>query len=463
VKALEVNREVRSTELNASLLRRHLSSALSGEGLFSRFGYMLATQIVTIVCGVAYWTLSARLVMPHSVGIASAALSSSAFLGAVGVLGIGSLLLVELRTASEEQVRRVVSTGSAVAGACVGLLALAAWALSPWLGPSLRALGTDGLDGLLFVLGAATSTVGVVVDCAAIGLRRGRAQLTRNTVMALGRLALVCVFVVLVSRSATSLLLAWVISNTISILVVPKTLGLRSGGHTSFRARVQLVKYYARLALRHHVLNLAITSVSFFLPFVAALIAEPRSLAYFTTAQLVASCVLLPPALLAMSLFAEAAGDEDTLRLHIRRTLPVAFACCIAVLAVLEPLAPLVLQVFGSRYSAHGTAVLRLLLLGGLPYVLKDHYVAICRARGLLREAARVVALTTVLEIAGAAVGGAVGGLDGLCAGWVIAATIECTGFAPAVFRVVSHRKHAPVDAPPQAVSGATTSLLSER
>jgi len=234
------------------------------------------------------------------------------------------------------------------------------------------------------------------------------------------------------------LLVAWVMSLAVSAAYSAAAFGLWRSPRRMIRLvfNAHVVRRYRVLALRHHALNLAITSVTYFLPVLAALLLVPSDYAYFSIAQLVSSAALVIPAFLAMTLFAEATGSDALLRRHIRRTLPIGFGCCALLLVVFLPGAPWVLHVFGHAYSVHGTTTLRLLLLGGIPYVVKDHWVAIRRAQRRLSDAARWVACAMVVEAAAAAVGGRLYGLTGLCGFWVAAAFLELPFFTPGVFRV---------------------------
>jgi O-antigen/teichoic acid export membrane protein len=98
--------------------------------------------------------------------------------------------------------------------------------------------------------------------------------------------------------------------------------------------------------------------------------------------------------------------------------------------------APFVLRIFGHAYATNGTTALRLLLLVGPAYVIKDHYVAIRRAQGRLSNGARMMAVGTSVEAAGAALGGIYWGVTGLCIGWIIGAWCEAAFLLPAVLRV---------------------------
>jgi hypothetical protein len=100
----------------------------------------------------------------------------------------------------------------------------------------------------------------------------------------------------------------------------------------------------------------------------------------------------------------------------------------------------------------NGTTALRLLVLVGPAYVIKDHYVAIRRAQGRLGHAAKVMAAGTCAEAAGATLGGIYWGMTGLCSGWAIAATGEAVVLLPAVIRVF--RRDQPVEPGTRGASG---------
>ena len=109
--------------------------------------------------------------------------------------------------------------------------------------------------------------------------------------------------------------------------------------------------------------------------------------------------------------------------------------------------APLILRIFGPSYAMNGSTALRLLVLVGPAYVIKDHYVAIRRAQGRLGHAAKVMAAGTSAETAGAVLGGIYWGMTGLCLGWVVSASCEAVVLLPAVLRVFNRDPLAEPDA----------------
>jgi O-antigen/teichoic acid export membrane protein len=414
--------------------------------LFSTFGYLIATPGATAVLGLGYWAITTRAFSARDVGIAAAAVSTAAFLGLIGSLGIGTLLLAEMGSMEPGIRRSVLGSGTAISGCCVALLALGTIALSPFLGSSLQAIGSDPVTAALFVGGSIATVAVTTFDSAAIGVHRGPAQLARGILASLLKIACVGALIYIGRKTSAGLLFAWAGGLAASLAICQSFMRLERTpiSQRHIAARMALVRRYGRLSLNHHVLNLSINSVSYVLPVIATLLVLPEQVAYFSTAQLVAQVVLMVPYLLTMTLFVETSSNVQLLHQHLRRTLPLGFAACVAIVVAVEFGAPEALRLFGAAYSAHGTTALRLLVLGGPSYVVKDHYVAIRRAQGRLTHGAKVVALATAAETLGGAVGGVFWGLTGLCAGWAVASALEAIVLLPVVLGVY---RHPPVEA----------------
>jgi O-antigen/teichoic acid export membrane protein len=405
--------------------------------LLTTFAYLVAKQGATAVLGLGYWAFSTHLFPAGDVGLAAAASSTAFFLGAIGALGIPLLLLAEL-DALPAAVRRVAfSTGMDIACLAVLILSLATLALSPLLGGSLKIIGADPAAAALFVIGSVATIATLTFDDAAIGLHRGSAQLWRGSLNSALKLVVVGALILAGTRTALGLLLAWALAMAASLVCLPMLrLEPVRAGEGSLRHRAGLARRYGVLSLKHHILNLSINSVFYIVGLIAAILIPPRQLAYFSTAFLLESTAMIIPYLLALSLFAEMAGSQSLLHRHVRRTLPLGLALCGAIVAVAEVAASLALRIFGTAYAVNGATALRLLVLVGPAYVIKDHYVAIRRTQGRLSQAAKIMAIGTSAEAAGAALGGIFWGTAGLSAGWAVAASCEAVFLLPPVVQV---------------------------
>jgi O-antigen/teichoic acid export membrane protein len=407
-------------------------------GLLTTFGYLVAKQGATAILGLAYWAVTTHLFSAADVGLAAAASSAAFFLAAIGALGVPLLLLAELHSLPAAARRIAFSTGTSIACLVVLILSLGTLALSPFLGDSLSIIGHDWTTAVFFVVGSVATVGGLTLDNVAIKLHRGSVQLTRGILSSALKLAVVGALVLAGTRTAPGLLFAWAVALVVALLVCIPMLRLERApaGEGDFSHRVALTRRYGMRSLKHHVLNLSINSIGYFVALIAALLVAPQQLAYFSTAFLLSSTAMIIPYLLTLSLFAEMSGDEGLLHRHVRRTLPFGLALSGGILVVVALAAPLVLRIFGPAYAMNGTTALRLLLLLGPAYVIKDHYVAIRRTQGRLGHAAKVMAAGSAAEAAGAALGGIYWGTTGLCVGWAVASWCEAAVLLPIVIRV---------------------------
>jgi O-antigen/teichoic acid export membrane protein len=423
--------------------------------LFSTLGFLVAKTGATALIGLAYWAVATHLFSARDVGLAAAAASTGVLLATVGAVGVPLLLLAEIESVDPKERRVMFSTGMAITGTIVLVLATATMLLSPYLGKSLSVIGRDPVTAALFVVGSVATMCGLTLDDTAIGLHRGAAQLWRNSLSSLLKLAIVGLLVLTATRTGKGLILAWAVAMVLSVLVcLPMlALGRARPGEATIGHRTALVHRFGKLSLQHHVLNLSIGSVSYIIPLAATLLISPAEVAYFSAAFILAATLLILPYLLALSLFAERSGDVGLLHRNVRRTFPLGLVLSGAIVVVVEIAAPYALRLFGPAYPVHGSTALRLLILVGPAYVVKDHYVSIRRAQHRLAEASRVMMIGTIAEVAAAAVGGAMFGLNGICAGWAIAASSEAVVLLPGVLRVyrrdpppTSHGRASPVE-----------------
>ena len=371
--------------------------------LFTTFGYLVAKQGATAALGLAYWAVVTHLFPARDVGLAAAAASTALLLAAIGALGIPLLLLAEIGPIKSVVRRFIFTTGLAIACFVVLILSIGTVALSPLLGKSLRLIGQDPITAVLFVIGSVATMAGLTLDGAAIGLHRGSAQLWRGILSSLLKLACVGVLVLASTRTGAGLIFAWAFALVVSFFFCFPMLELDRTpvGEGTLSRRAALVRRFGGLSLQHHVLNLSISSISYIVPLMATLLIPPQQVAYFSAAYLLSATVLIIPYLLALSLFAERSGDPGLLHRHVRRTLPLGLALSSGIVARSRSRGALALRIFGPAYAANGTTALRILILVGPAYVIKDHYVSIRRAQGTARPCCEIMAIGTAAEAAG--------------------------------------------------------------
>ena len=403
-------------------------------GVLRTAASLLGTTIVTSGLGFVFWWTAARLLSPTAVGHGSAAVNVMTFVGTVGMLGLGTMLIGELRSGSTPQ-PGLVNASLIVTGLASALIALAT--ILVMAAGGIRSFDvTSFLVIGLFTLGAALTGVAFVVDLALVGAGAGTLQLVRNAVFATVKwLLLYALLPAMPDSDGSGLLVAWVAGFAISVVVLVSPSARRRFPGISARPDWAALRSLRGATLAHNAFNMAGQMPRLLLPVMATSLISPAAGAVFFIAWMIASFLYIVPTHLSTALFAIGAGRLEELAQKLRFSFRLSLVLGVVGGPALAVLAPVVLRVFGEAYSAEGAGPLRLLCLAYLPMVVKTHYVAVVRVQRNLVRGSVVALLGAVLELVGAAVGALVNGVSGLCIGVIIGLTVEAVIMLPTLLR----------------------------
>jgi O-antigen/teichoic acid export membrane protein len=426
---------LQSGRRTGSLLSLVLATWQRNRDLIHNASSLIATTVVTTGLGFLYWALGARLYSQQSVGYGSAAISAISLLGAIGMFGLGTVLIGELP-------RRKNTAGlisAALITASIGslVLGLGFALIAPHVSANLAGVGGSPLRITAFTAGVVLTAFTLVADQATVGVLRSGIQLTRNTAFAIAKLLLLPLAAFSIDYHGplgTGLAFSWVGGMAISL--VPVAIQLRrSGAPILPKPDWRLLRGLGTTALAHSWLSLAINLPVMLMPvLVTATVSATANAAYYI-AWMLAYFLYLIPSSLSNVLFALAAADPAVIAGKLRFSLRLSFAIGIAGITVLGLGSHLALSIFGPGYASTATLPLILLLLGYIPMVPRTHYIAVGRALGKIAHTAVVLSICAVIEITGAIVGAKLDGLVGLSAGLLAARLVEGAITTPAVIR----------------------------
>ncbi|HXL38606.1 MAG TPA: oligosaccharide flippase family protein [Ktedonobacteraceae bacterium] len=401
-------------------------------------GSLIGTSAVTSLLGFVYWWLAARQFSPQAVGFSSAAISAMTLLGTVCMLGLGTLLIGELKhqTGKEESLISAALIVVGVVGGCFGIVfALVA----PYLSADFNALRASIQIIVLFALGVSLTAITLVLDQAFIGLLRGELQLWRNTLFALVKLAALFVIGLWFSNKVGMTIYAtWVVGIVLSLVILAGFAILK--GHYSeriFQPEWELLRKQSRSALQHHTLNLTLQAPSQILPILVTILLSATMNAWFYVSFMIANFVFLTTLALTIVLYSMSSSRPSVVAHNVRLTLIlsvgiVALANCVLLFGTNQ-----VLGLFGHIYAEQAVWSLRILALGAFPLIIKNHYVAVLRIQKRMTLAILPILAGSLLELGAAALGAHLGGLSGLSLGWVIGISIEALFMSQTVYKAI--------------------------
>jgi O-antigen/teichoic acid export membrane protein len=398
-------------------------------------GSLIGTTVVTGVLGLAFWWVAARQFPPQAVGLASAAISVMLLLGAICILGLGTLLIGELPRQPGKEGSLISAALILVGG--VGLCGGIVFAfVAPLVSADFQPFRANIGGILLFAMGVSLTTVTIVLDQALIGLLKGGLQFWRNSLFAAVKLVVLILAGFWLLKVGETIYGAWTIGIVLSLVPLAGLAVLKGDrSRRAFMPDWELLRKLGLPALQHHLLNLILQAPTTALPVLVTILLSATTNAWFYMAWMISGLVFIASYALTTVLYAVNSAQQFELTRKIRMTLGLALIMSILGNLVIQFGATQILNLFGHVYAEQAAWSLRILGFGAFPMIIKQHYVAIGRIRGKMASVSLPVAIGSLLELGIAALGAHLGGLVGLSLGWVIAVCIEAIFMFPAVYR----------------------------
>lgn len=395
----------------------------SHRSLLSNASSMVGATLATSLLGVAFWFVAAKQFSEAAVGVAGAAVSAMVLLGFISSLGLGTLLMGELRR-RQHRPYALLSAALLTATATGAVLGLAFALIAPLVSSNLSPLNSTVGAALSFACGVGLTGLGYVLDQSLVGLLQGGLQFARNIVFAASKLALLALFAALVAvPGAASIYTAWGAGIALSLIVL--RWAFRRRGAEALKPDFATLRGMRREAASHATVNLALETADLTMPIIVVSILSASENAGFYIAWLIVGFLVMIPFSLSSVAYALGSSDPAGIEVRFRFTFAVSILLGLIANLFLIPAARPLLEVFGSGYAETGVSALHILALGVFPLTVKTHYVAIHRVRHTLARALPVAWLGTALELGGGALGAALGGIDGVAWGWLAGLIVE--------------------------------------
>jgi O-antigen/teichoic acid export membrane protein len=180
------------------------------------------------------------------------------------------------------------------------------------------------------------------------------------------------------------------------------------------------------------------------MPVLVTVLVSATMNAWFYAALALADIVYVFPDALATTLYAVGSAQPATLARKARLTLVLAVIACVLANCLLLFGSRQLLELFGQSYAEHGSWSLRILGLGAFPFIMKAHYMAICRIQDRIARVLFPLTVAAFLELGAAGLGARLGGISGLSLGWITVECVEAVFMFRLVYKTVHHEGSCP-------------------
>jgi O-antigen/teichoic acid export membrane protein len=394
---------------------------------------LLATTGLTSALGFLYWNIAARLFSQQAVGYGTAAVSAMTFISTVGVSGLGMLLIGDLP--KRQNRAGLISAAMLTAAGGSIVLALIFVLIVPHLTTHYNDIAGSIGGASLFCAGVALTAMSVVFDLATIGMQRGSLQLIRNLAFVVIKLLTLVGAAVLVHYSTgIGLFASWVVAIPAALLLIGVRL-LFARARILARPDWQVLRSLARVLFAHNWLNLALQVRGLITPVIVAAILAPAINAAYYVAMTICTGLFILPMHLSTALFAATSNDHKLVARKLRFAARVSLALGIPAMVVLGVGAHFILSLFGRGYAQAATLPMVLIVLNYLPTLPNSFYISVSRATGRISQAAVIMSIFAVIEVAGVVIGCVRYGLVGMAAASLGLSVLEAMVTGPAVLR----------------------------
>ena len=365
-------------------------ASLARSSLVRNSAFIMVTTVATAAIGFFYWVIAARGYTDGDVGAATAVVSAFTLVSLIGNAGINALLIQRLPGLVEDREWSIfVTVGVLSTSVFTGALALAVGLVLAASSPHFGVLGRPPAL-LMLVAGAAASTCTLGLDAVCVASRRSEHMLTRNLVFSVVKVPLMIVPLLIVHRPGPLVLVgSWVAGSLVSIIVAVTVLvpRVRPGFGLAFGGGLVDLRRLWRSMVGHHLANMGSALPPYLLPVLVVARITTTANAYFYLTWSVGGTFLMISPAVAESLFAEGANAEDLVA-NSRRSAVFITALLAPVMVVCFVASHRILGVFGPAYAAHGSTLLRILVLSAVPDAVTNVYVSTLRVKHRLTEAA---------------------------------------------------------------------------
>lgn len=392
------------------------------EPLYKNSFFLLLNSGTSSILGFVFWILAARFYSPSQVGVISALVAAIMLLATFSRLGFDMGVIRFLSTTEDK---------AGMINACLTITGLASLTLSviyvaglDFWSPALSFIHTDMLFLVSFIVFTVVFALTTMLNPVFIAFRRAEFSLYQNIV---GGVSKVILPVLMVFAGTIGLLFSWGVGLCLAValslfLFLPR---LEPGYRPLPRIKKNIVRDMLHFSFMNYVSGVLHGVPMYILPLLVINILGAETTAYFRIAWAISSFLFFViPTTVCTSLFAEGSYNRGELRRNTVRAASLMLVLIIPGMALLLIFGDKILLLFGAAYSENGLAVLRVLVLSGVPVILTRLYISIRTVQMRMKSVILVVALNAVLVLGLIYALITPFGLIGVGIGWTVTQTV---------------------------------------
>lgn len=312
--------------------------------------------------GFFFWVISARLVSPANIGIATTLISAMNMISILSLIGFDTALVRFLPQSSQRNDK--INTAMLLVGATALLLASVFVVFVPIISPELSFIHRNMFTAVAFVAFCTMSSLNVLTDAIFLAYRQTKYSLMINALFSVVKVVLPFFFA---SWGALGIFHAAAIAQSVGFLLsgimLVRTFSYRPAIVVDVAVLSQLWSYCVGNYF-NGVMNLMPVLL---LPIFITNHLGPSQAAYYYMVMMIGNFLYDIPRATTQSLFAEGSYDEESLARNSKKALRIIASFLVPAILILLGFGKYILFIFGHSYSSASTVFLYMVTLTSIP------------------------------------------------------------------------------------------------
>lgn len=333
---------------------------LHKDSLFRNSFYLLLATAVMAGFGFFFWLISAHLVDPENIGVATTLISIMNIIAIFSLIGFDGTLIRFL--ANSKRKNDKLNTGIILVGGAAFLLSASFILFIHTISPKLEVVLSNPSYAIAFILFCVMSAINILTDAAFIAYRQAKFTLIINTIFSFIKMLLPLLFA---PWGAFGILTAAAGGQAIGFILSIAVLIWKFDYRPSFVINHEVLREVWRYSAGNYLANALNLLPVTLLPLIITNHIGSKEAAYFYIIMMIGNLLYSIPYAVTKSLFAESSNDEQSTAFNIKKSLRMIAVLLVPAIVVLLIFGEFILDFFGESYSNNGIQFLYLVAISG--------------------------------------------------------------------------------------------------
>lgn len=342
---------------------KKLLSELYDDSLFRNSFYLILATAVMAGFGFFFWLISARMVSPENIGLATALISAMNIIAIFSLIGFDSAIVRFLSHSTPQERNDKLNTGIILVGTAALVLGVIFIIFVRNISPSLSFIQQNILTSFAFVVFCVMSAINILTDAVFLAYRQTKFSFIINTIFSFIKMLLPLAFA---PWGAFGIFTAAAVGQSVGFVLSIGVMIWKFNYRPEFIINRDVLKEVRAYCTGNYVagaLNLLPVTL---LPIVITNRLGAKEAAYFYIVMMIGNLLYVIPQSATKSLFAEGSHDEKTIAANIKKSLKVVALLLFPAIILLLIGGKYILGFFGKSYSTDGIQFLYLIAISGI-------------------------------------------------------------------------------------------------